>query len=238
MLVDLNSEAVPLALFGAALAGKPFVPVNYRLADDQLQAILERTAPATVIVGEGVARSHRRGRRARGDDPRRAADDRRRRGRRRSPTRTGTSTRRARRCCCSPAGPPVSPRRRCCDTSNLASYILMTVEFAGAGEDEATIVSRPAVPHRRDLLGAVGHLCGASDRAPRGVRPGRVGGHRADRGRHPRHGRADHAQPDPRRDRGRRERPAHAAGALLRRRSDAGAGHRAGHGACCPTWAT
>src|SRR5205807_10232606 len=27
-LVDLNSEAVPILLFGAALAGKPFVPIN------------------------------------------------------------------------------------------------------------------------------------------------------------------------------------------------------------------
>ena len=40
VLVDLNSEAVPLALFGAGLAGKPFVPVNYRLTDDQLRAIV------------------------------------------------------------------------------------------------------------------------------------------------------------------------------------------------------
>src|SRR5918996_26436 len=54
-LVDLNSDAVPVALFGAALAGKPFVPINYRLADEQLRAIVQRTAPATVIVGEGVA---------------------------------------------------------------------------------------------------------------------------------------------------------------------------------------
>src|SRR6478672_7860496 len=54
-LVDLNSEAVPIALFGAALANKPFVPINYRLTDEQLRDIVGRTAPATVIVGEGVA---------------------------------------------------------------------------------------------------------------------------------------------------------------------------------------
>ena len=34
VLIDENSIAVPIALFGAAIAGKPFVPVNYRLADD------------------------------------------------------------------------------------------------------------------------------------------------------------------------------------------------------------
>ena len=55
VLVDENSPALPLALYGAAIAGKPFAPVNYRLADDKLRAIVTRTAPATVIVGEGVA---------------------------------------------------------------------------------------------------------------------------------------------------------------------------------------
>lgn len=55
VLVDENSPAVPLGLFGAAIAGKPFVPVNYRLADDRLRSIIERTAPATVIAGAGVA---------------------------------------------------------------------------------------------------------------------------------------------------------------------------------------
>src|SRR5690606_4480093 len=54
-LVDLNSAAVPLALFGAAVAGRPFVPINYRLPDDQLRRLVERIAPAVVVVGEGIA---------------------------------------------------------------------------------------------------------------------------------------------------------------------------------------
>jgi acyl-CoA synthetase (AMP-forming)/AMP-acid ligase II len=54
-LVDLNSEIVPVALFGAGIAQKPFVPINYRLTDEQLQAIVARTAPSTLIVGEGIA---------------------------------------------------------------------------------------------------------------------------------------------------------------------------------------
>lgn len=53
--VDLNSEAVPLALFGAAAAGRPFVPLNYRLPDEQLRRLVERIAPAVVVVGAGVA---------------------------------------------------------------------------------------------------------------------------------------------------------------------------------------
>ena len=32
-----SSPALPVALFGAAWAGVPFVPVNYRLADDRLR---------------------------------------------------------------------------------------------------------------------------------------------------------------------------------------------------------
>src|SRR5690349_7074455 len=54
-LVDLNSEAVPLALFGAGLAGLPFAPVNYRLTDEQLDAILRRLAPGVVVVGPETA---------------------------------------------------------------------------------------------------------------------------------------------------------------------------------------
>ena len=44
VLIDVNSRTVPLALFGAANAGIPFTPVNYRLTDDRLQALLVRTA--------------------------------------------------------------------------------------------------------------------------------------------------------------------------------------------------
>jgi fatty-acyl-CoA synthase len=54
VVVDVNSEAVPVALFGAAAAGIPFVPVNYRLADDQLRSVLERTSPSLAVVDPSV----------------------------------------------------------------------------------------------------------------------------------------------------------------------------------------
>src|SRR5690349_8540101 len=53
-LVDVNTEAVPIALFGAGLAGLPFAPVNYRLTDDQLDGILRRLTPGLVIAGPDV----------------------------------------------------------------------------------------------------------------------------------------------------------------------------------------
>src|SRR6516165_1219838 len=48
-LLDESSEAAAMALFGAALAGVPYCPLNYRLADADLAALLARIAPALVV---------------------------------------------------------------------------------------------------------------------------------------------------------------------------------------------
>jgi fatty-acyl-CoA synthase len=53
--VGLNSDAYPVALLAAAKAGKPFAPVNYRLPDDQLASVLRRLVPAVVVAGPDVA---------------------------------------------------------------------------------------------------------------------------------------------------------------------------------------
>ena len=53
-MVDLNSEAVPVALFGASLAGLPFAPINYRLTDDKLNSIVARLAPGIVVAGADI----------------------------------------------------------------------------------------------------------------------------------------------------------------------------------------
>ena len=140
-LVDLNSEAVPVALFGAALANKPFVPINYRLADDQLRDLVRRTAPATVIVGEGIAERlgpidgiellTRKELLELAVDPEVALAD---------PD------------ACDPdavavllytSGTTGEPKAALLRHRNLASYIITTVEYAGAEEDEAAIVSVP-----------------------------------------------------------------------------------------------
>jgi acyl-CoA synthetase (AMP-forming)/AMP-acid ligase II len=42
LYVGTNHLAYPVALFGAALAGVPFVPLNYRLGDRQLTALVDR----------------------------------------------------------------------------------------------------------------------------------------------------------------------------------------------------
>ena len=53
-LVDVNSEAVPILVFGSALAGRPFVPLNYRVDDDHLRAVVGRTAPSLLVVDDTV----------------------------------------------------------------------------------------------------------------------------------------------------------------------------------------
>ena len=137
--------------------GVPFVPINYRLADDKLRAILARTAPSVVVVDDAGAGAGRRRSTASSWSPRaelpRPSCDARRAGRRRPPTPTPTTS----PSCCSPAARRASRRRRVLRHRHLASYVIGTVEFMGADEDEAALVSVPpyhvagisAVRHRR-----------------------------------------------------------------------------------------
>lgn len=53
-LLDVNSEMMPLLVFASGVAGVPFAPVNYRLADDRLRSVAERLAPALLVSGPDV----------------------------------------------------------------------------------------------------------------------------------------------------------------------------------------
>ena len=140
-MVDLNSDAVPIALFGAALAGKPFVPISYRLTDDALRDLLRRTAPATVIVGEGIAERlgpvegievlSRAELLARSADPTVPLAD----------PYAGDPDDIA--VLLYTSGTTGEPKAAVLRHRNLASYVISTVEFAGSGEDEAAVVSVP-----------------------------------------------------------------------------------------------
>ncbi|HKH87428.1 MAG TPA: AMP-binding protein, partial [Acidimicrobiales bacterium] len=48
----LNSDVLPVALFGAALAGVPFSPINYRAPDEQLHGILGRVTGGLMIADD------------------------------------------------------------------------------------------------------------------------------------------------------------------------------------------
>ena len=53
-MLDLNSPMLPVLIFAAAFAGVPFVPINYRLADDRLRELVARNAPALMVVDPPV----------------------------------------------------------------------------------------------------------------------------------------------------------------------------------------
>lgn len=139
--LDVSSPALPVALFGAAYAGQPFVPLNYRLADNDLSALAERTAPASIVAGSDQA-------------PRVAS------------TAGLHLTERAQFLAATESGEALDPSAWSMDPDdiavllytsgttgepkaavlrhkNLVGYILGSVEFMGAGEDEATLVSVP-----------------------------------------------------------------------------------------------
>ncbi|WP_213573662.1 AMP-binding protein [Rhodococcus sp. USK13] len=54
LYLGANHLGYPVALFGAALAGVPFVPLNYRLGDQQLTALQDRHAGAVILRPEDL----------------------------------------------------------------------------------------------------------------------------------------------------------------------------------------
>jgi fatty-acyl-CoA synthase len=142
--VDVNSEALPIALFGAALAGLPFVPISYRLTDEQLRATLARVAPAVVVVGEdaaarigGVAGVDVIGRDAflagAGDATAAPGGD----------GAVEPADPNAIAVLLFTSGTTGEPKAAVLRHRHLTSYILGTVEFLAAGEEEAQLVSVP-----------------------------------------------------------------------------------------------
>jgi acyl-CoA synthetase (AMP-forming)/AMP-acid ligase II len=51
-----SGRALPITLFGAALAGLPFVPFNYRLSDEQLGELLHREPGLLVVATDETAK--------------------------------------------------------------------------------------------------------------------------------------------------------------------------------------
>jgi acyl-CoA synthetase (AMP-forming)/AMP-acid ligase II len=139
-LLDENSEAAAIALFGAAIAGVPYVPLNYRLADADLAALLKRIAPAC-IIGDV-------------DRIRRLAPDQGNVAWTRAAF-VGAAEQRA-DVEISPdesddriaiqlftSGTTAAPKAAVLRHANLLAYILGTVEFGSASSDEAALVCVP-----------------------------------------------------------------------------------------------
>lgn len=137
-LIDVNSSAVAELLFAAGLAGRPFLPFNYRLDDGHLAMLIARSAPMTVFVGA----DHRP--RAEGIDGVDVVDASERHtlepaadGISAFPDADGVAA------LLFTSGTTGEPKAAVLRHRNLAAYVLSTVEFASAGASEATLVSVP-----------------------------------------------------------------------------------------------
>ena len=138
-LLDEGSEASAIALFGAAIAGIPFVPLNYRLADADLGALLGRIAPAYIVgdVDRACRLSPDAGHEARSRTRFIAAAEAGAEG----PDLVETEETIA--CQLFTSGTTAAPKAAVLRHSNLVSYILGTVEFASAPETDAALVCVP-----------------------------------------------------------------------------------------------
>jgi acyl-CoA synthetase (AMP-forming)/AMP-acid ligase II len=138
-LLDVTSPAAVVALYGAAYAGLPYVPINYRLTRGEINALLARVAPVLVIAGpeqraqidpvEGVTVLDRADLLALPDDggaPPMAGED---------PSAVAVQL--------FTSGTTGAPKAAILRHENLTSYILGTVEFAAADETDAIIVTVP-----------------------------------------------------------------------------------------------
>jgi acyl-CoA synthetase (AMP-forming)/AMP-acid ligase II len=136
--VGTNGLAFPVALFAAAAAGVPFVPLNYRLSAEQLDSML-RPLGEVVVVGEGSAHEALA---TRGHPVLGAGEL----------VATGRAGGASGEVPVDADGPAVllytsgttsAPKAAVLRHRNLSAYVIGTVEFGAAAEDEAVLVSVP-----------------------------------------------------------------------------------------------
>jgi len=140
VFIGMNGSALPLALFGSAMAGMPFAPLNYRLSNTDLRKLLARTAPSVAVVDDDMIS------RVSGVDgvhivPRSAFEN----------------------ACSDPAihidehetpegdiavllftsGTTGEPKAAVLRHHHLTAYVISSVEFMGSDEEEAALISVP-----------------------------------------------------------------------------------------------
>jgi len=139
-MLDVTSVAMPIALFGSSWAGLPFVPLNYRLTGAELDALLDRIKPVYLVTDAERAASLEgtEGITAASRVPFLASL---RDGGEKAPEWSMEGDDIA--VLLFTSGTTGVPKAAVLRQKHLVSYILSSVEFGGAGEDEATLVSVP-----------------------------------------------------------------------------------------------
>jgi acyl-CoA synthetase (AMP-forming)/AMP-acid ligase II len=117
-LMESNAPIVPATLFGAAWAGVSYAPLNYRLPEAQLEALLGRIEPAVVSAPHWLDNK--------GTSDRAFPD---------APDAPAVLL--------FTSGTSAEPKAAILEHDQLLAYIFNTLEFASAAEDEAAIVVVP-----------------------------------------------------------------------------------------------
>jgi acyl-CoA synthetase (AMP-forming)/AMP-acid ligase II len=135
--VGENQPFLPVAFLAAACAGVPFVPVNYRLQDDQLNALIARQDGAYVLADRSTVERVRGGAvetydgwlsRVRGGT---------------DPTLGSVGDDDDVAIVLYTSGTTSEPKSALLRHRHVMAYLLGTVEFASAAEDEAALVAVP-----------------------------------------------------------------------------------------------
>ncbi|MBW2712724.1 MAG: acyl--CoA ligase [Deltaproteobacteria bacterium] len=139
-VLDVSSLAVPIGLFGASWAGVPYVPLNYRLTGDELDALLERIYPAYLVT-----EADRVGKLTHHSDVKLTTREdflaKARSGTPGDPSWSMDAEDIA--ILLFTSGTTGAPKAAVLRHKHLVSYILTTVEFAAAGPDDAALVCVP-----------------------------------------------------------------------------------------------
>jgi acyl-CoA synthetase (AMP-forming)/AMP-acid ligase II len=138
--VGLNGPAFALALFASAVLGRPFAPLNYRLSDEELRSLLARTAPSVAVVDDeiqprvrGIPGVQLLGRTAFDVACRAPA----------SPPAAASATDSEIAVLLFTSGTTGESKAAVLRHRNLSHYVISTVDFMGATEEEAALVSVP-----------------------------------------------------------------------------------------------
>ena len=139
-MLDVSNLAVPIALFASGWAGVPYVPINYRLTSEEIDALLARVTPAYLVTDEDrLPTFHERdgldarsrssflqlARKGGGSAEQRSMD----------PDDIGVLL--------FTSGTTGVPKAAVLRHRHLVSYIVSSVEFMSATEDEAALVCVP-----------------------------------------------------------------------------------------------
>ncbi len=138
-VLDVSTLAIPIGLFAAGCAGVPFVPLNYRLTKEEVEKLIARITPAYLITDaartDELAKLDGTQVIATGDFVKAAREGKAETSWPMDPEDVAVLL--------FTSGTTGAPKAAVLRQKHLVSYILGSVEFAGAGEDDSTLVCVP-----------------------------------------------------------------------------------------------